>query len=111
MRIFRKFTPLKTALIAAFLSISLTAVAHAERRHVTPYGDYCKEYSVYGICRDALPPDEALLALAKYYRAKGCRVLIVQHQGRFIVADVYRKQQQVDKIVFDRKTGRLRSIY
>lgn len=111
MKVFKKFAIMKTASFVAVALVAMISVARAERREVTPYGDYCKEYSVYGICREALPPDEAASALNKYYREKGCRVFIVHQRGRFIVAEIYRKRRQVDKVIFDRKTGRLRSIY
>jgi hypothetical protein len=110
MRNIREFAADKKISLAALLLLPMISVAHAENKSVTPYGDYCKEYSVYGICRRVIPPDEAVSALHRYYRDKGCRVLIVLQRGRFIVADIYRRHQQVDKIIFDRKTGRLRSI-
>jgi len=98
------------SMVALFL-LSALSLAYAEKEEVTPYGDYCKEFSAYGICRQTLPPDEALTALTRYYRDKGCRVVLVNQRGRFIVAEIYRHYRQVDKVVFDRKTGRLRSIY
>lgn len=111
MKIMRELAINKTLSLAALLLIPMISVAHAERKNVTPYGDYCKDYSVYGICRDALLPDEALSALNKYYRGKGCKVLIVHHRGRFIMAEIYRNRRQVDKVIFDKNTGRLRSVY
>ena len=111
MKKIREFAAGKTISLAALLLLPMMSVAYAENRNVTPYGDYCKEYSVYGICRRVIPPDKAIAALHKYYRQKGCQVLIVLQRGRFIVAEIYRRHRQVDKIIFDRKTGRLRSIY
>ncbi len=102
---------LKTAFLTVLLAISAISAAHAEGKDVTPYGDYCKEYSVYGICRRALPPEQAVMVLRRYYRNKGCRVFVVQQAGRFIVADIYRRRRQVDKVIFDMNTGRLRSVY
>jgi hypothetical protein len=110
MRNIREFAADKTISLAALLLLPMVSVAYAENKNVTPYGDYCKEYSVYGICRRVISPDEAVSALRNYYGEKGCRVLIVLQRGRFIVAEIYRRHQQVDKIIFDRKTGRLRSI-
>lgn len=111
MKTIKEFATGKTISLAALLLLPMMSVAYADNKSVTPYGDYCKEYSVYGICRRVIPLDEAVSALHKYYRAKGCRVLIVLQRGRFIVAEVYRRHRQVDKVIFDRKTGRLRSIY
>jgi hypothetical protein len=85
--------------------------AGAFDRIITPYGDYCKECTSYGVCRDVMPVKESVNAISKYYRDKGYEVGNVYHKGRFIEADIYKNGKQVDKVLFDRKTGRLRSIY
>ncbi|MEJ2684583.1 MAG: hypothetical protein P8Z71_09330 [Candidatus Sulfobium sp.] len=85
--------------------------AGAFDRIITPYGDYCKECTSYGVCRDVMPVKESINAMSKYYRQKGYTVGNVYHKGRFIEADIYKNGKQVDKVLFDRKTGRLRSIY
>ncbi len=99
----------KTILITTlFLSISLSAYAGEDA--VTPYGDYCKACATYGTCKEPLPPKEAIAAIANYYRDKGYAVGKVQHKGRFIEAEIYEGNRLIDKVIFDRKTGRLRSI-
>lgn len=86
-------------------------LARAEKQDVTPYGDYCIEFSVYGICRGTFPTHQAMAALDNYYRQKGFRVVILGRRGRFIVADIYKSFKRVDKVIFDTNTGRLRSVY
>lgn len=98
----------KIFITALFLSIGL--FAHAGEDTVTPYGDYCKECTTYGTCKDPLPPKEAIAAIGTYYRDKGYTVGKVQHKGRFIEAEIYEGNRLVDKVLFDRKTGRIRSI-
>lgn len=93
------------------LFFSAVTFSHADENRTTPYGDYCRDCSQYGTCREVLSPDEAMHALQKYYAEKGYRVGRIHHKGRFIEADIYRERRQVDKVLFDRKTGRLRSIY
>lgn len=100
----------KTIFITIFLFL-LATIAHAGEKKVTPYGDYCKECSTYGTCKDVLSPKEALNSLNKYYKKRGYKVGKVHHKGRFIEADIHKNNKQVDKVLFDRKTGRLRSIY
>lgn len=95
---------------AAILFLALTPV-FAEERGTTPYGDYCRECSHYGVCKEALPPGEAVKAIDNYYRERGFNVGSVQHKGRFIEAEIYKNSRQVDKVLLDRKSGRLRSIY
>jgi len=100
---------LKKAFITAlFLSVGLSA--HAGHDAVTPYGDYCKECTTYGTCKDPIPPQAAISAIENYYREKGYVVGRVRHKGRFIEAEIYEDNRLVDKVLFDRKTGRIRSI-
>ena len=102
---------LRAFLIVIFLLFTGYTAADAEEDNVTPYGDYCKECTIYGTCREVIPPNEAVNALDRYYRDKGYRVGTIYHKGRFIEAEIYKNNRQVDKVLLDRKTGRLRSIY
>jgi hypothetical protein len=98
-------------LVVVLMSLSATFVAFAGEDAVTPYGDYCKDCTDYGVCKDLMAPHDAVKSIHRYYREKGYRMGAVYHKGRFIEADIYKKDRQVDKVLFDRKTGRLRSIY
>ena len=104
-----KIEMLKNTFIAAlFLLISVPA--HAGGDMVTPYGDYCSKCATYGTCKAPLPPVEAIAAIEQYYTDRGYRVGHVRHRGRFIEAEIYRNNKRVDKVLFDRKTGRIRSV-
>ncbi len=76
-----------------------------------PYGYYLYWHSAYGICKQNLGPEETELALTKYFESRGLRAENILHRDRFTRADIYKGDQLVDKILFDRKTGRIRSIY
>jgi hypothetical protein len=78
---------------------------------ITPYGDFCTLCSKYGIRQRRVEMREAVAALRFYFRHRGCVIRNIQGTGRFIRLDVYKKRMLVDKVIFDRKTGRLRSIY
>jgi hypothetical protein len=78
---------------------------------ITPYGDYCNECTAYGAGRDVLPAGESVKALERYYGDKGCRLGAVSYKGRFVEVDIYKNGRNVDRVLFDRKTGRIRSIY
>ena len=78
---------------------------------VTPYGGYCKDCAVYGSCRVPVSREEAMHSLRKFYEERGYRLGDVQHRGRFVEAAIYLNDRQVDKVIFDRKTGRVRSMY
>ena len=84
--------------------------ASAGNSRVTPYGDYCRECTTYGACKTIIPLRQAVAAISQYYRDKGYRVGRLMHKGRFIEAEIYRNNRLVDKVLFDRKTGRIRSI-
>jgi hypothetical protein len=98
----------KTFMTALFLSISISAFAGDNA--VTPYGDSCKGCTTYGTCKDPVSPKEAMVAIGAYYRDKGYTVGTIEHRGRFIEAEIYEGNRLVDKVLFDRKTGRIRSI-
>ncbi len=102
-------------IVKVFLGISvlLTAfgIAYAGDNRVTPYGDYCKWCGTYGTCRTAMTPEEADKAIEEYYQQKGYRVGGSYHKGRFIEVYIFKDDILVDKVLFDRKTGRLRSLY
>ena len=98
----------KAFMTALFLSVGLSAYAGQDA--VTPYGDYCKECATYGTCKNPISREAAISAIENYYRDRGYTVGRVRHKGRFIEAEIYEDNRLVDKVLFDRKTGRVRSI-
>jgi len=99
-------------IIIALLSVHIIpALAWPSGKPVTPYGDFCRGCSQYGTCRDMMSPDEARKAMMEYYHKKGFDVEVIDTSGRFIKAKIKDRGRVVDVIIFDRKTGRIRSIY
>ena len=92
------------------LLLFIGAQVNAGDNKVTPYGDYFREYSIYGTCKSVLPLDEAVAAISQYYGEKGFQVGRMRYRGRFIEAEIYHGNRLVDKVLFDRRTGRIRSI-
>lgn len=80
-------------------------------RVVTPYGDFCPRCSRYGVGTRPVVHAEAVAAMHAYFHAKGLSIQNVRKMGRFMMVDVYQKGTLVDTVIFDRRTGRLRSIY
>lgn len=78
---------------------------------VAPYGDFCTLCSKYGMGRRAVPQDQAVGALVHYFANRGLHVKNIREGVRFMKADIYKGDELVDRIVFDRVTGRIRSIY
>lgn len=105
-------------MIIAIILMSLVFIpgAYAEnnstekrRQTITPYGATCK--GGYGMLREHMAIPEAVRAMNDYFEKKGLTVAIIDHWSRFIMADIYDGATIVDRIIMDRKTGRMRSTY
>lgn len=82
-----------------------------DARRITPYGDFCENCSKYGIGSRMVTPKEASEALESYFESRGLGIKNVIHRGRFMRADVTKGEEMVDRVILDRMTGRVRSIY
>ncbi len=82
-----------------------------KERGVTPYGDFCPRCNLYGVGKKPVTHQAAMDALSDYFKHKGLTVKIIQGMGRFLKVDIYRDEILVDRVLFDRRTGRIRSIF
>ncbi len=98
-------------LISVLILIQSTGSFAGHKGPVTPYGDFCPRCSEYGNCKSNMSHDEAKEALINYYRKKGLGVELDKKRGRFIRVKIKDRNEVVDIIIFDRRTGRIRSIY
>jgi hypothetical protein len=73
------------------------------------YGAYCS--MPYGFRQHAAGMVEATEALKAYFAKRGLEVRLLSHDRRFLRADIYDGDERVDSILFDRLTGKMRSIY
>ncbi len=105
-----KFIKTLTMIIVLFM-LSTAVFAWRHGSPVTPYGDFCPRCSNYGVCKTVLSPEDSKKAIIDYYNKKGLDVEIVNIRGRFIKAKIKDEDIAVDEIIFDRRTGRIRSIY
>jgi len=96
--------------LLATIGMILIMYTVAQAEPVTPYGDFCPKCSHYGYCQRPLSMAESIEAIKEYYKEKGLRAEVVGFQGRFIKVNVFRKSILVDTVIFDRRTGRLRSV-
>lgn len=101
--------------VVFLLSISAAGMSdiHAFDRgnSVTPYGDFCKHVNHYGMHKSIIDVHQAKDALHHYFGEKGLNVEIESDQGRFLKAKIRNEGQLVDIIIFDRRSGRVRSIH
>jgi hypothetical protein len=99
-------------IISIVLLVSLSDLfAKHNKRQVTPYGDFCPHCTHYGASDSSMSHDDAKKAMLDYYHKKGLTVEIENKRGRFIRAKIKDENKVVDVIIFDRRTGRVRSIY
>lgn len=73
-----------------------------------PYGETCTSH--YGAPDDNARLTAALRNLRAYFADKGMVVEIITHSPRFIRADIFKQGRKVDSILFDVRTGRIRSV-
>jgi hypothetical protein len=85
--------------------------ARGRGKPVTPYGDFCPECGKYGTCKSMMNLKDAEKAIFDYYKEKGLDVEILNIKKRFIKANIKDNDTIVDVIIFDRRNGRVRSIY
>jgi len=98
-------------LVILFVLLLWAAETGATEYIIIPYGDYTSWCTAYGTCRERLDRKDAERAIADYFTMRSLQAARILHRGRFIEAEIYRDGRLVDKILFDRKTGRIRSIY
>jgi hypothetical protein len=98
-------------LLALLLIFTPVSSARRHGKPVTPYGDFCRKCGQYGTCKDMMKPGDARKAIIEYYKEKGLEVEVLRVKGRFIKANIKDSGEIVDIIIFDRKNGRIRSIY
>jgi hypothetical protein len=98
-------------LVSVLILIQNTDSFAGHEGPVTPYGDFCPRCSEYGNCKSNMSHDEAKEALISYYQKKGLGVELEKKRGRFIRVKVKDRNKVVDIIIFDRRSGRIRSIY
>ena len=103
------------AVLLIFPVLLLMPYSDAQAGHnekpVTPYGDFCPRCSKYGTCDSPMSHEDAKKAVIDYYHKKGFSVELVKKNGRFIRVKIIKEKNVVDVVIFDRKTGRIRSIY
>lgn len=97
--------------LSFFLAGAYAASGAHKKKHITPYGDFCSRTSYYGMHHGILDNKQAEKALKHYFGNKGLNVEIVNLKGRFIKALVKDNDTVIDIVIFDRRSGRIRSVY
>jgi len=97
--------------VAVFCMVMIPLV-HAE--DTSPYGDYKKGAADkgYGEKRPVATIEEARQVLAEYFAKKDVRIGEIREKELFFEAEIRDKNNNlIDKVIVDKRTGRIRSIY
>ncbi len=103
-------TERRTVFLTLVVILVFFGIAYAQTPD-TPYGDFCPKCSKYGVCPELLSVEEAREAVESYFKGKGISVGKIRGHGRFLKIRLIKDNDLLDVILFDRKTGRIRSIY
>ncbi|MEW6117666.1 MAG: PepSY domain-containing protein [Nitrospirota bacterium] len=79
-----------------------------------PHGDYCDGpgWGWYGARRAVTTPQQAKKILKEYFKGEDVAVGVIRERGHFFEADIKdKKGTVVDRVIIDKRTGRIRSIY
>jgi hypothetical protein len=107
-----RFKKITSAMLLIIIALFATESSGGnENKNVTPFGSYCKQMSHYGMHRTLIDTSEAEKALKHIYGKKGLAIKIIGNEGRFLKVEIKNGNEPVDIIIFDRRTGRIRSIY
>jgi hypothetical protein len=104
---------LSSCLAAAAFALLLFSPAAGQEK-VSPYGVYRKGQAEggYGEKRPVKTAGEASKVLREHFAGKGVEVGSVKEKELFFEAEILdMKGRLVDKVVVDKRTGRIRSIY
>ena len=89
-----------------------TSFLYAAQEGTAQYGDYVQWWcTVYGTRTKDIGPGEAEQFIENFFASKGLRATHIRHKGRFMEAEIYKNDKRLDVILFDRRTGRIRSTY
>ena len=103
-------------LLSAFVRIdtAFSQPMHHEWMERSPYGDYCPGYKRgwYGAKIAVKTAKEAKKILQEYFKNEPVLIGNIKEREWFFEADIKdRNNNLIDKVIIDKRTGRIRSIY
>lgn len=111
----RRFLVIVCVLISMVL---ITEPSMAQMRHNehgrSPYGSYHygPRWGWYGAKREVKTTNEARKILEQYFENEDFFIGDVKENGRFFRAEIRdRNKILIDRVIIDKRTGRIRSIY
>jgi hypothetical protein len=105
----------KAVLFSLFITmLYFCSLTFARAEDASPYGGYKKgpEETGYGEKRPVTTVEEARKALTEYFKKKDVKIGEIREQELFFEAEIRDKGNNlVDKVIVDKRTGRIRSTY
>ena len=101
-------------LILIISAVCMFCVLPGYAEDSSPYGDYKKGTAdnTYGEKRPVTTMEEARKVLTEYFAKKDMKVGEITEKELFFEAEIRdKKNNLVDKVIVDKRTGRMRSIY
>jgi len=83
-------------------------------RQQRPYGGYCRgpKWGWYGARNPVKIVEEARKLLERYFKGENVAVgKITEHEWYFEAEIMDKKDNRLDRVIIDKRTGRIRSIY
>lgn len=107
---------MKSCVLLIFLAsaVFFQGISVAQTQDAPPQGDFRKAQSEtrYGEKRPVTSIDEAKKKLNEYVANKDLRIEEITEKELFFEAEIRdRKNKIVDKVILDKRTGRIRSIF
>ena len=105
----------KAVLFSLFMTmLYFCSLTFASAEDASPYGGYKKGTAEtgYGEKRPVTTIEEARKALTEYFAKKDVKIGEIREQELFFEAEIRDKSNNlVDKVIVDKRTGRIRSTY
>ena len=105
----------KAILLSLFMTmLYFCSLTFAGAEDASPYGGYKKGTAEtgYGEKRPVTTIEEARKALTEYFAKKDVKIGEIREQELFFEAEIRDKSNNlVDKVIIDKRTGRIRSTY
>lgn len=106
-----------TTLLVLIISLMLLTPAAGGKAeagwHSAPWGDYCDgpSWGWYGARRPVNTSEQAKKILETYYGAERLSPILIKDKGGYFEAEIKDKKGTViDRVIVDKRSGRIRSI-
>jgi hypothetical protein len=99
------------ATVMIFLLLASAAPARADHKEPSiKYGESCAA-KAYQYKHGRMSVLKSMKELEAYFAQRGLSVKVLAHDRRFLRVGIYNGPDQVDRVIMDMRTGKMRSMY